>query len=241
MATKTAPVTARITTSTEPSYTELLRRVRALFSRDVESRFEIALIFSKMLKLKTAEEISQDTDVPPGGIKKMAQVAEFWGNVRIKADGAGKRPAPWNLYDRIALDPMLSDDLKQQLKRIGPTKGLTYVREQLRQARDAEVKKLDALVHGDQSARSTAPKPPRSPRRSTDRGASTGAQVALGAVTGTDALEEADGEELVDRAVTAINDAIRSLNQLESLSETDAQLVRVKIDALVKHLLRLRG
>lgn len=243
MSAKTATVNARVTTSVEPSYTELLRRVRTLFGRDVETRFEMAVIFGKMLKHKSAEDIAADTDISPGGITRIARVAEFWGSVRIKPDGAGKRPAPWFLYDQIACDPVIPDDVKEAARRAAPTKGLTYVRGLLTQARDEHVKEMNKMLRGNAAPRATAP---RSRKKVVVRGSNVGAAAALGAgstsASGvTDVVDEADGLHYVEQAIDAINDAITNLDRLESLSEEDAHIVRAKIDALVKHLLRLRG
>lgn len=240
MAAKTTTVTARVTTSVEPSYTELLRRVRTLFGRDVETRFEMAVIFGKMLQHKSAEDIAADTDMPPGSITRIARVAEFWGSVRIKPDGVGKRPAPWFLYDQIAYDPVIPDDVKENVRRSAPTKGLTYVRGLLAQARDEHVKEMNKMLRGNVTPRTTAP---RLRKKVASRGDNVGAAVALGAGSTTvgDVVDEADGLHYVEQAIDAINDAITNLDRLESLSENDARIVRTKIDALVKHLLRLRG
>lgn len=220
-------LTAKVTTVAEPSYTELLRRVRALFARDVETRFEMAVIFGKMLKHKTAAEVAEDTDMAPGGVERIARVAEFWGNVRIKSDGAGKRPAPWSLYDRIALDPVITDEKRQTIKRAAPTKGLATVRQMVNDARRPELRRVEEVVRGKRAALTTAPRA-TPPKRAS--------KVNLIPSPPSDAD---DGGVLVHQALGAIDTSIANLDQLESLSPADARTLQRKIDVLVQHYVRL--
>lgn len=235
MTTKTV-TPAKVTTAVEPSYTELLRRARSLFARDVETRFELALIFSKMLDHKTPAEVAEDTDMTPGGVARVAQVADFWGNIRIKADGAGKRPAPWFIYDRVALDPVITDQDRQRIKQAAP-KGLSMVRELIAQARQVQTERLQKIVDGDRPPRATAP---RGSGRKRVAGKKVDA-VGIGELSTTVPVDEVDGNQYVERALVAIGDAIENLDRLESLSDDDVTVVRVKIDELIKQLVRLRG
>lgn len=229
MTAKTATVTAKITTATEPSYTELLRRVRSLFARDVETRFEIALIVSKMLKQRTAIEVAEDTDISPGGVERIARVSDFWGNVRIAPAGAGKRPAPWALYDRIALDPVLTADQKANIKRAAPLKGLAVVRQMLADARRPEVKRVEEIVRGKRAALTTSPR-----KRPTARSRQVNVAPLLPAAADAD-----DGVTLVEQALQAIDASLENLDALESLSPNDAARLQRKIDTLVQHYVRL--
>jgi hypothetical protein len=221
-------ITAKVATAAEPSYTELLRRVRSLFARDVETRFEMAVIFGKMLKYKTSAEVAEDTDMSPGGVERIARVAEFWGNVRIKPDGAGKRPAPWSVYDRVALDQVMTGAQKETIKRAAPVKGLSVVRQLITDARRPELRRVEEIVRGKRAALTTAPRTSAPPRRSRNVN-----------VPPPPPRDSDDGGTLVHHALTAIDAAQAHLDRLESLSPADATRLQRKIDSLVQQYVRL--
>ena len=208
---------------TNAAYTALLRRARTLFATDVETRFEIAGIFSKMLKIKTAAEVAEDTDMTPGGVERIARVGEFWGDVRIKADGAGKRPAPWFTYDRVALDPVIPLEKKELIKRAAPQGGLSIVRKMIDAARRPEVARVEEIVRGKRAAMVTDVKPHRRPTSD-----------ATGPVSTFDI-----GAEYVRQALESLGEAIENLDHLEALSQDDAVVVQDKLSDLMKQYVRL--
>lgn len=223
MTVKTAPARrASAPAATQESYEALLTRVRQLFATDVETRFEMAKIFSKMLKYKSADEIAVDTDMSPGGVARIARVAEFWGDVRIAPDG--KKIAPWFVYDRVAFDTLMSDEHKQSIKKAAPVKGLKVVRQMIRDARAVSAERVNEVVNGKRAAKITASRPARSGR--TGNAAGTGHAPV-------------DGSVFVDRAVANLDETVNNLDKLESLSEEDAAVIRAKVNDVVAQLVRL--
>lgn len=222
-AVKTAPARRRTTpTNLEESYEALLTRVRQLFMADVETRFEMATLFGKMLRFKTADEIAEDTDMTPGGVARIAQVAQFWGDVRIAPDG--NKRAPWFVYDRVALDTLMSDEHKEAIKRAAPKQGLKVVRKMIRDARRVSAERVNEVVNGKRAAKTTSSRPTSGERAG-----------RASAVEHT----SVDGTVFVDRAITNLEEAVVNLDKLESLSEDDALLVRTKINDVVAQLVRL--
>lgn len=223
MTATTAPVKRTPSADVEPNYEALLSQVQQAFATDVETRFKLATLLGKMLKLKPAEVVAEDTDMTPGGVVRIAQVAEFWGRIRIAADG--KRRAPWFIYDRVALDQVMTDQQKQTIKQAAPKQGLKVVRQMIKDARQVSVHRVNEVVNGKRAAKTTSPRP------------------GHGYVTGGSAKKPVpvavDGHVYVDRALTNIEEAARNLDQLESLSEDDAAIIRAKVNDVVAQLVRL--
>lgn len=219
MTTSTRQRTDESTKSTE-SYAALLQRARSLFARDVETRFEMAELFGKMLKHKTAAEVAEDTDMTPGGVARIAQVAEFWGKVRIKPDG--KRSAPWFVYDRVALDLVIPPEKKELIRRAAPVQGLAVVRQMIDAARRPELSRVEAIARSKRASTPTMSKatPPRGQRPATPS-------------------SELDGSVFVTGAVRSLDSAVASLDKLESLSDADAETIRARVNDVVAHVVRL--
>jgi hypothetical protein len=100
----------------DASYPELLESARSLLTRSTETILAAGELFGQMLALETLERIADDTDLTPGTVLRYSRVALFWNGVRIGPDQNG-RPATYPLYDRVALDPLMTDAEKQEIRR----------------------------------------------------------------------------------------------------------------------------
>jgi hypothetical protein len=100
----------------DATYPELLESARSLLARSAETILAAGELFGQMLALQGPERVAADTDLTAGAVLRYSRVASFWSGVRIGPDPAG-RSATYPLYDRVALDPLMTDGEKQDIRR----------------------------------------------------------------------------------------------------------------------------
>lgn len=98
------------------TYAELVTEIQAVLTRNVDSMLAAGALFVAMLRHEDARRIARDVDFTPSSVVRIAEVATFWGRVRIGPDQAG-RHASYGMYDRVAHDPLMTQGEKAEIKR----------------------------------------------------------------------------------------------------------------------------
>lgn len=119
-----------------PTYVAFRDRARLLIAQDASTRLDLAGVLLEMCRLVGEQQVAADVALSPSVIRRMLRVHRFWGDVRIAPDPDQPRlRASYHLYDRVALDPLLTDEVKAGIRTLAD-EGVGTVTRILRAERD---------------------------------------------------------------------------------------------------------
>jgi hypothetical protein len=129
-----------------PTYAAFRDRARLLVAQDANARLELAGLLLEMCRLVGEERTAADVALSPAVVRRMLRVHRFWGDVRIAPDPG--RPwvrASYYLYDRVALDPLLTDEVKVEIRTLAE-EGVEVVTRALRAERARVLRSIEEVT-----------------------------------------------------------------------------------------------